>query len=145
MLLTIFFEIIADVRVQLFGLGLKGKSPSIDAQRRINCYLEPQQIAAEDKSRLVLIGSPGLTLFSSSIGANPSRGMWAVNTLSTPLVFTVHGSTLYSLNNAAILSSIGTINTSSGDVSMLDDGTSLVLVDGVYGLVYNMKSPAGLN
>jgi len=86
-----------------------------------------------------------LTLFSSSIGANPSRGMWAVNTLSTPLVFTVHGSTLYSLNNAAILSSIGTINTSSGDVSMVDDGTFLVLVDGVNGWVYNMKTPAGLN
>jgi len=125
------------VRVQLFGIGLKGKSPAIDAQRRINCYLEPQ---AGDKTNLALIGSPGLTAFSTSIGANPSRGMWAVNTLATPLLFTVHGNTLYSVNNAAVVTAINTINTSSGDVSMVDDGTFLVLVDGTNGWVYNMST-----
>jgi len=132
------------MRVQLYGIGIKGKSPSIDAQRRINCYLEPQQ-AGEDKVRMALIGTPGLTAFSTSIGGNPSRGMWAVNTLATPLLFTVHGNTLYSVNNASIVSNIGTILTSSGDVSMVDDGTFLVLVDGTNGWVYNMITPAGLN
>lgn len=127
----------------MFGVGLKGKSPQIDAQRRINCYLEPQR--EEDRTRLALIGSPGLTLFSSAIGANPCRGMWPVNTLATPLLFTCHGGTLYSLNNAAVLSTIGTINTTSGDVSMADDGKFLVLVDGTNGWVYNMSAPAGLN
>ena len=94
---------------------------------------------------LALIGSPGLTAFSTSIGANPSRGMWPVNTLATPLLFSVHGNTLYSLNNAAVISTIGTILTSSGDVSMADDGKFLVLVDGTNGWVYNMQTPGGLN
>jgi hypothetical protein len=124
------------MRVNLFGIGLKGHSPAIDAQRRINCYLEPQ--IDPDRTKLALVGSPGLTAFCTSIGNNPSRGLWAVNTLTTPLVFSVHGNTLYSINNAAIISSIGTINTSSGDVSMADDGTFLVLVDGTNGWVYNM-------
>ena len=91
---------------------------------------------------MALIGCEGLTAFCTSIGGNPSRGMWPVNTLTTPLVFTVNGNTLYSVNNAAIVSSIGTINTSSGDVSMVDDGTFLVLVDGTNGWVYNMITPS---
>lgn len=128
----------SNVRVQLFGIGLRGHSPAIDAQRRINCYLEPQP--EEDRTRLALVGSPGLSPFCTSIGASPSRGMWAVNTLTTPLLFSVHSSTLYSINNAAVVTVIGTINTNSGDVSMADDGTFLVIVDGINGYVYNMSS-----
>lgn len=115
---------------------MKGYSPAIDAQRRINCYLQPETDA--DRTKMSLVGFPGLTAFCTSIGANPSRGMWAVNTLSTPLLFTVNGNTLYSVNNAAIITSIATLNTSSGDVSMVDDGTFLVIVDGTKGYVYNM-------
>jgi len=126
------------VRVQLFGIGLKGRSPAIDAQRRINCRLEPRM--DQDRTAMALIGCEGLTAFCTSIGGNPSRGMWPVNTLTTPLLFTVNGNTLYSVNNAAVVSSIGTINTSSGDVSLVDDGTFLVLVDGTNGWVYNMAT-----
>ena len=117
---------------------MKGHSPAIDAQRRINCYLEPQ--VDDDRTKMALVGFPGLTAFCTTIGANPSRGMWAVNTLSTPLCFSVHGNTLYSINNAAVISSIATLNTSSGNVSMADDGTFLVIVDGTNGYVYNMGS-----
>jgi hypothetical protein len=71
--------------------------------------------------------------------------MWPVDTLATPLLFSVHGNTLYSINNAGITSVIGTIGTTSGDVSMVDDGTNLVLVDGFKGYYYNLLAPAGLN
>lgn len=71
--------------------------------------------------------------------------MWPVNTLSAPLLFTVHQGTLYAVNNAMVVSVIGAIGTTSGDVSMADDGTFLVLVDGSKGYVYNMLIPAGLN
>lgn len=129
--------------VQLFGVGLKGKSPAITAQKRVNCYLEQQE--EQDKSKLVLIGTPGLNAFCTTIGALPSRGMWPVNTLATPLNFSVHGGTLYSLNNAGTATAVGTIGTTTGDVSMADDGTFLVLVDGSKGYYYNMLAPAGLN
>lgn len=131
------------MRVQLFGIGEKGKSPAITAQKRINCYCETRTDG--DRTSLALIGSPGLTPFCTTIGANPSRGMWAVDTIATPLLFSVHGNTLYSINNAGTTSVIGTIGTTSGDVSMVDDGTNLLLVDGFKGYYYNVLAPAGLN
>ena len=130
-------------RLELFGVGMLGESKAIDAQRRINCYLAPQSDA--DRTRLALIGSPGLSIWSGSVSASPSRGMWAVNSLTTPLLFTVHAGTLYSVNNAGVVASVGSIGTTSGDVSMVDNGTELLLVDGAKGYAYNMVSPAGLN
>lgn len=129
------------MRVGLFGVGLKGESPNVTAQERINCFIEAQE--DHDRTRLALYGTPGKTLFLS-LGANPSRGMWAVNTLNTPLFFTVHGNTLYSVNNAATYTAIGTIGSSNGDVSMADNGTYLVLVDGANGYYYNMISGGSL-
>ncbi len=35
--------LIAAMRVDLFGLGIKSESPAITAQRRINCYVERRQ------------------------------------------------------------------------------------------------------
>lgn len=129
-------------RVQLFGTGMKGISPAISAQSRINCYIQEQQ--DNDRTNLALVGCPGLTLFVNN-GNSPARGMWPVNTIATPLLFVVMQGTLYSINNAATVSVIGTIGTTSGDVSMVDDGKFLVLVDGSKGYVYNMTTPAGLN
>lgn len=129
------------MRLNLFGVGMKGISPSISAQRRVNCYVQVQQ--DNDRTSFSLVGCPGLTLFAST-GGQPSRGMWAVNSLTSPLLFTVNGDTLYSVNNAMVQSAIGTINTSSGDVSMADDGTYLVIVDGQFGYVYDMSNPSGI-
>jgi hypothetical protein len=130
------------VRVNLFGVGLQGKSPAVTAQSRVNCYAEIQQDA--DRTKIALFGTPGKSL-QADLGASPSRGVWSADTLATPLYFTVHAGTLYSVNNAGSATVIGTINTTSGDVSMADDGTYLVLVDGSDGWVYNMVAPAGLN
>lgn len=129
------------MRMGLFGIGLQGESPNVTAQSRVNCYVEIQEEA--DRTRLALYGTSGKTLFAS-LGGNPSRGMWAVNTLATPLFFTVHGNTLYSVNNAGTYLSIGTISTSIGDVSMVDNGTYLMLVDGTGGYYYNMVSGGAL-
>lgn len=129
------------MQIQLFGVGVKGKSPVITAQSRVNCYLEPQQ--EKDKTGMAIIGSPGLTLFATP-SASPSRGIWPVNSLTTPLAFTVHAGTLYSINNSGVVATIGTIGTTSGDVSMTDDGTNLMLADGSAGYYYNMVSPGGL-
>lgn len=131
------------MQVQLFGFGLKGKSPAIDAQRRINCYVEQQK--DDPRTQMSIIGSPGLSPFCLTIGASPSRGMWPVNTLPTPLVFSVNSGVLSSINNAGVATVIGMIGTTTGDVSMADNGTFLVLVDGAKGYYYNMLVPAGLN
>lgn len=130
------------MRVELFSGGLKGESAVVTAQHRINCFAEIQD--DPDRTRMAIYGTPGKTLFTS-IGGQPSRGMWAVNTLSTPLFFTVHSGTLYSVANDMTVTAIGMINTTTGNVSMVDNGTYLVLVDGTNGWYYNMLTPAGLN
>lgn len=129
------------MRIQLFGVGLKGISPAITAQERVNCYAEMQD--ENDRTKMALIGTPGKTLFVD-MGASPSRGLWAVNTLPTPVFFTVHQGTLYSINNAGVATVVGTIGTTSGDVCMTDDGTYLLLVDGSKGYYYNMVTPGTL-
>ena len=130
------------MRVDLFGVGTKSESWAITAQRRVNCQIEIRR--EQDRTRFALTGRPGLTSFITTLGGNTTRGMWAVNTLATPLLFVVQSGTLYSINNAGVTSVIGTIGTTSGDVSMADDGTYLVLVDGASGYYYNMVTPAGL-
>jgi len=129
--------------VELFGVGTKSESWAITAQKRINCLVEVRR--EQDRTRMALTGRPGLTAWVTTLGGNTTRGMWPVNTLSTPLLFVVQSGTLYSINNAGTTSAIGTIGTTSGDVSMADDGTYLVLVDGAKGYYYNMITPAGLN
>ena len=131
------------MKIQLFGVGLKGKSPAIDAQRRINCYVEQQK--DDVRTMLALIGSAGLLPFCTTIGAFPSRGMWPANSLASPLVFSVHGGTLYSIDASGTPLVIGVIGTMTGDVSMADDGRCLVLVDGIRGYYYDMLTPSGLN
>jgi hypothetical protein len=130
------------MRVNLFGLGTKSKSWAITAQKRINCIVEKR--GEEDRTSFALLGRPGLLAFNTTFGSNPSRGMWAVNTLAQPLLFTVHAGTLYSINNAGVTSVIGAIGTITGDVSMADDGKYLVLVDGTSGYWYNMETPGAL-
>lgn len=129
------------MRVNLFGTGQKGRFPAITAQSRVNCYTEMQRDA--DRTNMALIGIPGKLLYKD-MGAAPSRGMWPVNTLATPVFFTVHLGTLYKVDSAGTATTVGTIGTTAGDVSMADDGTHLVLVDGVKGYYYNMVSPGSL-
>ena len=130
------------MRVSLFGIGTLSESAAITAERRINCLVERR--AEADRTTYAVIGRPGLSSFISTLGNSPSRGLWAVNSLATPLLFTVNQGTLYSINNAGVVSIIGTIGTTAGDVSMADDGTYLVLVDGTNGYWYNMQTPGAL-
>lgn len=116
--------------VSLFGGGLKGKSANITAQQRINCYLELQQ--DPDKTRVAVLGFPGLDLFAN-FGDTPARGQWQIG----DLLYVVHRGTLYSVNNAGVATALGLLTTTSGRVSMSDNGTQLMVVDGSNGYIWN--------
>jgi hypothetical protein len=129
-------------KLNLFGVGTFSSSRAITAQRRINCYVELRK--ENEKTSYAVLGRPGLNAFVTTLGVNPTRGMWAVNTLTTPLLFVVQGNRLTSITNSGVTSTIGTLSTSSGDVSMVDDGTYLMIVDGTKGYWYNMVTPGAL-
>lgn len=130
------------MRLNLFGIGTRSESWAITAQRRINCLVSPRR--EMDRTAFALVGRPGLSTFIESLGANPSRGLWAVNSLANPLLFTVHGNALISIDQGGAVTTIGNISSSTGDVSMVDNGTYLMLVDGANGYYYNMVTPAGI-
>jgi hypothetical protein len=113
-------------RLPLFGTGTVGKSAVITSERRVNCYMEKR--TDEDKAKMVVYGTPGL-LLALSVGSGPSRGFMAANNG----LYSVHGSTLYFINNSLAATAIGTLFTTNGTVSMDDSGTQLMLVDGTSG------------
>lgn len=118
------------MQIPLFGLGLKGKSPAVTAQRRLNLYYE--FIQEKDRTNVAIYGTPGLQLFAN-FGDTPVRGAIAAN----DLMYMVHRGTLWSINNAATTSSLGTLNTTTGRVDMSFNGTQILIVDGTNGYIYD--------
>jgi hypothetical protein len=121
------------MKYKLFGVGLKGKSPNITAQHRINCYVEP--IVDEDVSQLSINGSPGMDLFTD-FGDTPCRGRIVVGSL----MYLVHRGTLWEVNNAGTQTSRGTISTTAGRVDMATDGDKILIVDGTLGHTYTIST-----
>lgn len=116
----------------IFGTGLQGKSPNISAQRRINCYYE--MTPDGDKTRIAIIGTPGLELFVD-FGDTPVRGLHAPQWNS--FLYAVHRGTLWEVNNAGVMTNRGSLNSTSGRVSMDDNGTEVCVVDGTDIYIYN--------
>lgn len=121
----------------LFGLGLHGKSPRVTANKLINAYYEFQQ--DPDGTRVAIYGTPGLTLFLNQ-GDTPWRGLHPFP--GNSMLYGVHRGTFYSISNAALVTSLGMLNTTSGRVDIDDDGTRISVVDGSDVYVYNTSTPA---
>jgi hypothetical protein len=115
--------------VPLFGLGQKGKSLAVTAQRHLNLYCEinPQG----DKGTVTFYGTPGLLLFTS-FGDTPVRGMLVVG----DFIYAVHRGTLWKVNNAGVKTNLGTLQTTAGRVSMTYNGNQIAITDGTAFYVY---------
>lgn len=139
--------------IPLFGASFYSKSANVTRQMRTNLYAEVQK--DNDRSPLVFYPTPGLTL-KWAPSSLPSRGAALIpvtgsgggGTSSTPsgnYIYTVHGNTLYSISPLNVITAIGTLNTTSGYVSMSWNGTQLTLVDGVDGFCYTPSTAAYQN
>lgn len=117
-------------RVPVFGLGIQGKSPNVTAQRRLNMYYEVSK--QEDKTKVTAYGTAGLLLFTS-FGDTPCRALYEFG----DNIYVVHRGTFWQVNNAGIKVSKGTIGTTTGRVSIADNGKEIMLVDGNKGYIYN--------
>jgi len=118
------------MRYPLFGIGQTSKSVSVTAESRTNLYLE--FVTDEDKSKVIAYGTPGLDLFTS-FGDTPVRGGMELGDYN----YVVHRGTLWEVNNAAVAINRGTLDTTSGRVSMTNNGNTLQIVDGSFGYTYN--------
>ena len=116
--------------VPLFGIGVSGKSVNVNAQERLNLYCELQSDA--ETNALAIYGTPGLVA-ESNYGANPARGAYSMGDFK----YFVVSDTLWQEANDGIQTNRGTLLTSGGKVSMIDNGTQIMIVDGTYGYIYN--------
>lgn len=122
-------------RIPLFGLGIQSKSPNVTAQRRLNMYYEV--LKQEDKTKIAAYGTPGLNLFLT-FGDTPVRGAYEFRETA----YFVHRGTFWEVNNAGVKTSRGTIGTTSGRVDISDNGTEIMIVDGVKGYIYDTSTLA---
>lgn len=113
------------MKIQLVGPSYVQRSLPFDAQRTVNLIPLSDEQGSDVSS---LLGSPGLLLFSTA-GTGPTRGSLAA---SNNRAFVVSGSTLYELDSSGTATSRGTLSTSSGYVTIADNGFQLGICDGSF-------------
>lgn len=112
-------------------------SVNVDCQRCINMYPELDEIGTgKEKEVAALVGTPGLLLLAT-VGIGPIRGSY---TSTDGAYYVVSGSILYRLDSSYAKTSIGSLSSATGQISMADNGTALFLVDGPNGYVHILGS-----
>jgi hypothetical protein len=127
-------------RISFAGPTYVARSPNISLERSVNFYVEnnPEGSKGPDS----LIGTPGTDLWAT-VGTGVIRGKHVFN----GVMFVVSGNKLYSVTTAGTATELGTLSTSTGNVSMQDNGVGtygnqLIVVDGTDGYIYNVSAAA---
>lgn len=123
------------MNIPFVGPSYTSRSVNFDAQRTVNLYLEVDE-TQQGKSPIAMMGTPGLRLLVALPGS-PVRGTWNA---SNGRFFAVAGSGLYEVSSTGSVTSRGTLSTSTGTVSMADNGNQLCIVDGANGYILNMTT-----
>jgi hypothetical protein len=124
------------MRVALTGGAYAARSLIADAQRCVNLYVEPNPQDANAPA--THYPTPGLTLLSAPPSAQEGRGVY---TSTTGRLFVALGQVLYYVDASWNWISLGALTTDTGPVSMIDNGSSLFMVDGsTSGYIVNLPS-----
>lgn len=120
------------------------QSVNVDCQRCINYYPEADEAGTgKEGEAFSLVGTPGLRLLQT-IGTGPIRGVYAMpsSLIISETLFVVSGNTIYSVDPDWNATTLGTLLTNSGPVSMSDNATVLVIVDGDNGYYVTLSTSA---
>lgn len=122
--------------VGFIGPSYKLQSVNVDCQRCVNFYPELNEVGTgKEREVAALVSTPGLTL-KLTLATSPNRGAYRATNGS---LFAVAGNKLYRISSLWVATEIGTLNSSSGNVSMADNGVTLVLVDGPDGYIHTLS------
>ena len=120
------------MKIPFLGGAYEGRSSNVSPETCMNLFYE------KGKNGESLVGTAGSTLFSSP-AVGEVRGGIAYN----DLVYFVVGNTFYEINSSGTATSRGTLNSSSGRVSLAHNGVrtsgnqQIMIVDGTDGYVYD--------
>ena len=119
------------MRIPFAVQSYQHESLPLSAQRVVNCYAERQPNDA--KTPVALLFWPGLKAFSTP-GAGPIRALIEMN----DELYTVSGPRLYKVDASGVETDLGLVGTTStGLVSVAENGTQLVVVNDNDGYVYD--------
>jgi len=115
------------------------QSVNVDCQRSLNLFPEVNELGTGKEGEVAaLVPTPGKRLLLTLTGT-PTRGGWRA---SNGEFFVVGGDKLYRVSSAWVATELGTLLTSSGPVSIADNGEHVVVVDGTYGYSWTIDTSA---
>lgn len=126
------------VDVPFVGGAYAGRSLNQNPQECVNFFLETDQEGG--KSPIALYGTPGLKVWydiatNYTIGNPEVRGMIVFDSK----LWVVVGDVLFAITSGLSVTNIGTLNTSSGIVKMIENGLQVMIVDDGDGYVYTLS------
>lgn len=116
------------------GGAYLARSSSLDSQRLVNLYPEKDD-SGIGKNVAALYGAPGTRLLVALGGSAGVRGVW---TPTSGDMIAVRGATVYRVSSGWTATSVGAMGTTTGPVSITDNGLEAVIVDGTNGYVLNI-------
>lgn len=126
------------MRLQGFiGPSYTHQSLNVDCQRCVNLFPEMNPTGVSKEGEVAsLVPTPGLRLLLT-LTSGPVR---ALHRASNDQVFAVAANKLYRISSTWVATELGTLNTTSGPVSVADNGTHVVIVDGTNAYVWNIDT-----
>ena len=123
------------MKIGLVGASYQQRSLPFDAQRTINLF---PVFDEQGKEVAALYGTPGLQSFTTA-GVGPIRGGF---TSTNGRVFVVSGSAFYEIDSSGTSTNRGSLNTSTGNVTIDENSTQLAICDGddVYIFTYSSNA-----
>jgi hypothetical protein len=120
------------MKIGLVGGSYRERSLNLDSQRSVNFYVVADQ---QGKEPTALYGTPGLAVFGMTGFGEVRGGFRAENGRA----FFVTGSKLYEMDASGVSTERGSLETSSGIVSIDENGFQLAICDGskVYILTFS--------
>ena len=120
--------------VSIFGLGQQQRSPFISTVKRVNAVVE---MTENGRQQAALIGMPGLASYVST-GGRPARALFIREGELTFYVVVDDQILQLSANLPAKL--LGSFTTIEGPIWMADNGTQLLINDGVTAYIYTFAT-----
>lgn len=113
------------------------QSINVDCQRCVNLFPELDELGTgKEREVSSLVPTPGLRLLLT-LPNSPVRGIWGA---SNGQLFAVGGNKFYRISSGFAATELGTLNSTTGPVSMSDNGLHVVMVDGTDGYSWTIAT-----
>lgn len=124
------------VRIPFVGSSYQARSLNADAQRAVNCYVEMDN--ASPRAPVALYGTPG-TVLEYTLPTGPVRA----GITEGGNTYWIAGNAAYSVDAANVITTIGNISTSGGEVGITSNGQQILIVDGLRGYLIQVSTGVG--